>query len=234
MAVVGHLAQERAVFGPDAKLTVTAAVPQAVGGYLIDRGHQRGGWLLSQSGQLGVPGHEPTHAAEAAGLEGHECRISGPGRHGPDERLGEIDGPERTARLPFVALGEERVRALRLLDHSGGQGLHVVRAQQPERRRRVEGDVQQRLMQLAFGKLHRGTIRAHRLADSPQLRGPGMNIHESPPRRDDPCRVAADGGHIGEAHLPGANSQLAPEHVDLRAAYYDEYRVTGIRYEERR
>src|ERR1019366_6042671 len=100
MAVVGHLAQERAVFGPDAKLTVTAAVPQAVGGYLIDRGHQRGGWLLSQSGRLGVPGHEPTHAAEAAGLEGHECRISGPGRHWPGKRLRGKEWPGSTARPP--------------------------------------------------------------------------------------------------------------------------------------
>jgi hypothetical protein len=43
--------------------------------------------------------------------------------------------------------------------------LKIVTAQQPELGRRLESDVQEGLMQVAFGKLSRGTAGMYRVAD---------------------------------------------------------------------
>jgi hypothetical protein len=109
VTVVGHLADERAVVGPGAELTLPADVPKTVGGNLIDRPHYRPGGLLVQPGLPGAFGDERPHGSEAAGLEGQVGGIGRPGRQRPGKRVGEVDRAEGAAGLPVFAPGGEQV-----------------------------------------------------------------------------------------------------------------------------
>lgn len=116
---------------------------------------------------------------------------------------------------------------VRLVDHLGGQRLKIVGAQQPEPGASLESGVQEGLIQLAFGKLSRGALGMYRFPDPPQLRDPGMVLDDGPPGGDEPPRLAAGTGHVGEAHVLRLSPQLPAEHADLRTAHRDEDRVTG-------
>jgi hypothetical protein len=101
-------------------------------------------------------GNRP-QAAEAARLEGQVSGIGRAGRQRPGKRVGEVDWPEGGRCLAVFAVGDERVGPVSLIDHIGGQRLKVVGAPQPERGGRIEGDIQQGLVELALGQLSRGT-----------------------------------------------------------------------------
>jgi hypothetical protein len=55
-----------------------------------------------------------------------------------------------------------------------------------------------------------------------------MGVCECPPYGDDPPRIGADLGHVGETHVLGLSSQLAAQHVDLRSAHHDQDRIAGL------
>src|SRR6185312_16629355 len=87
-----------------------------------------------------------------------------------------------------------------------------------------EGDVQQRLVQLAFGEFGPGPPGIHRLTDPVQLPGAVVRPHEFPPGGDDPRGVAADLGHVGEPDPAGPGAEVPAQQLYLLAAHYDQRR----------
>ncbi len=172
-------------------------------------------------------GDECTQVAQTARVEAHPCRIGRRGWQRPGEGVSEVDWPEAGAGLPALAPRNERVSPVRLIDDVCSQGLKVVRAQQPEGGGIVEGDVQERLVKLAFGKLSGGPARVNRFSDSPQLPNASMGPREGLPCGDDARRVVTDLRHVGEADVLRLSSKPLAEQVDLRPAHHYQDRVTG-------
>ena len=61
--------------------------------------------------------------------------------------------PYKGAASVVLDLDDDLVAAVGLGDDLRRQGLHVIRAQQPQRHVRLDGDVEQRLVQLALNQL---------------------------------------------------------------------------------
>jgi hypothetical protein len=116
--------------------------------------------------------------------------------------------------------------AARLVHDSGVEACGVVGAQQPERRRARKGEVQERLVVVALDQLGRRTARPDRLAD-PAQRPPVVRVDEVTPRRNDPCRIASQRGHVDELHRVGLGSQLGLQRSGALRTHGDQDGLPG-------
>jgi hypothetical protein len=143
-------------------------VADAVGRQFVDREHEVLRRRAAQAGALAVAGHEPADLVEGVALERDGLR----GRWRRCERRGErrqwILAPAvRGARLALAAdRDDDRVAAMRLVEHVVAQCGGVVRTQELEAGGVGERDVQQRLVQLALDQLVAAAARPHGLPDA--------------------------------------------------------------------
>jgi hypothetical protein len=101
-----------------------------------------------------------------------------------------------------AGLDQDRVAAGGLGQLGLGQRVHVVRAAQPHRGVRLDGHVEQGLVQLGLDHLGRPPTGPDRLADAAyRLVVDAALVQEAAPARDDAGRVVAELGHVDEQHL---------------------------------
>ena len=110
-------------------------------------------------------------------------------------------------------------------DDRRGERRGVVGAQ--DRGQRVpERGVDQRLVPGGLAQLIGGAPGPGRLADIPDAPS-WVGVDEGSDRRDNPRRVQAHPGHVGEDDLPGARRQAVTQEFAGRAGHGDEDRLTA-------
>ena len=120
----------------------------------------------------------------------------------------------------------DRMAAARLVDGAVAQRRDVVRAQQAERPGVGEGDVEQRLVQLALDELGGAATGPDGLAD-PAQRPLRVLVDEVPPGGDDAPGVAAEHRHVRELHGVRVGAEGRLQARDLLRADGDEHRLAG-------
>jgi hypothetical protein len=105
--------------------------------------------------------------------------------------------------------------APRLVDDRLVQRADVVGAEQPQRGVLVDGAVQQCFVQLAFRDFFVPASRPDGFTD-PAHRPARRALDEFAPRRDDPCRVVAQLGHVDEVDPLGVRTQRLPHCAEPR------------------
>ena len=228
-ALVAHLAQQHARLLPEEHPAVAAAVAHAVRGDLVDREEQVSGAVAAEPGLLGEAADEAPHGRE--GVEAHLVLDRGGRRVGQrvGERLGDrLEPVEERALARDAVVDHGGMRPAGRGDDVGRERVGVVRADEPERGGVGEGEVEQGLVAMALDELRGAALRMDRLADAAQgAARAGVLGHEVPPRRDDPRRVRADVGHVGEEDVVGIAAERLAQGVDLGPADDDERRIAG-------
>ena len=107
---------------------------------------------------------------------------------------------------------DRRVAAMRLGDHRRIERFRVVGAQQPQRRVRGDGQVQQGFVELALLQFRRSATHPHRLADTANryralLGAAAVPVDEVAPSRNDAGRVATDLAHVQEFDPLGVGAE---------------------------
>lgn len=101
--------------------------------------------------------------------------------------------------------------ALGLGKHRGSERGHIVGTQELETLRVREGEVEQPFVPLALEELGRAPLSPHRLADAAQAdAGAAVLADKVTPGRDDPARIGANIGHVGERHGGGGGGVCRP------------------------
>ena len=220
-AGVGDLAHDGRGVAPEAQHARAAAVLEAVARDLVRGEDELDPPVPVHPCLRGVLVHEGAQPLEPAVAELELRRVGGRGREDVTD-----EGARRVRVAPRAAARgrDDRVASPRLLDDLGGQGLDVVRADEPERRIR-EREVEQRLVPLALDELVARAGGPDRLADAAQGQIRRVRAHELLPGWDDPGRVGADLLHVGEPHRRrrprrarrGAGRSSAPRRPRARA-----------------
>ena len=131
------------------------------------------------------------------------------------------------AALVAVGGGNGGVAAVRLLLH-GRAELVVVGADEPERGLRVDGKVEQRLMQLRLPQLLGVPAGPDRLTDPPRRTArSGPVVDELPPRGNDPRRVATELGDVDKADLGGLGAETVAHPVEMLRRQRRHHRLPG-------
>ena len=116
-----------------------------------------------------------------------------------------------------------------LRDHIVGKRCRVVGADQAEIVRRREGEVDERLVQLALGQLGGGSVGPDRLADAAHpASGAGIVGNEPAPGRDDARRVAPDHLHVDQVNIRGATAERGPQELELARADHHQDRLAAL------
>jgi hypothetical protein len=143
-------------------------VLQAVGRDLVHRQHEVEAARCVEAELDGTLGNEMPHRGERLGGERELERVVRRRRKRLRElRRDSLEALVVAVRARSPVLAEEGMAAAGLLEDVLRKRLRVVRADEPERVRVGEGEVQERLVPLALDELVRAALGEDRLADPP-------------------------------------------------------------------
>jgi hypothetical protein len=116
-----------------------------------------------------------------------------------------------------------------LLEHVVVEPARVVWAQQRPGRSLVEGEVEQRLVRLAFDDLGTRPPGPDRLADTADRPAVAAVVgHERAPGGNDPRRVAPQPLHVDEPDRGRVGPEHALDQAALRRAHGDEHGLVAV------
>ena len=173
-----------------------------------------------QAGLGGVIRHHAAHHGKVGRRECEGLMDGGRRRKRHAERYDRSAEATKGVTLsPVITFRDQRMTATRLFDDAGVERRGVIGAQQPQRRRAIDRQVQQRFMPLAFGQLIGIPLRVDGLADAAQPASVfTLPIDERLPPRNDPCGIRTNLGHVSEFHRTRVGPQLGAQGLELRGA----------------
>jgi hypothetical protein len=208
LALVVELAHDLISGVPQPGGPGTRSVTQRVSGQLAYRDHQVSYPVRSQPGAAGLAGHPLPELAQV-GIVLIRLRSRRWRRQRGVAPRRDSRAKVRAVRLRLAFSQQVGMSTPDLIMHVSRQLPRVIRAQDG-RGSSGERLVDQRLMPAYFACLIRRASRPHRLTHEPDplVRVP---IQECPDRRDDPGRVQAKHGHIGEGDVVAIAAECSPQ-----------------------
>src|SRR5581483_10368925 len=227
---VAHLADERVALLPDEQRALAAPVPERVRHQLVDGDDEVGPAPRVEAGTRRGLRDSAAYARERRRAQVELERLARRLRQRLAERPRDVLEVAIRRALPTArAVGQHRMRALRLLQHGRIEQPDVVRAEERPGGTARKREVEERLVAVALDELVGAPSGPDRLADAanrPVLAE--MVPHEAAPRRDDARRVLPELAHVGVPDAFVLAGERLAQQLDLPRVDDDERRLAPL------